>query len=73
MAEKPNLQRDLEVAQSAVAAAISSALAAKAARRLRMSRLAKRISESVDRLVRAEEKARTRLGHPVWTDRLRTR
>lgn len=45
----------------------------RAARRLRMQRLAGRIASSLDRLVRAEERARTRLGHPVWTDRLRTR
>jgi hypothetical protein len=53
--------------------AISPGLAGKAARRLRLQRLARRVTESLDRLVRAEEKARTRLGHPVWTDRLRTR
>ena len=45
----------------------------RAARRLRMTRLAGRIASSLDRLVRAEERARSHLGHPVWTDRLRTR
>ena len=72
MDEKRNSQRDLDATSQAVAV-VPTALAAKAARRLRMERLARRIAESVDRLVRAEERARTRLGHPVWTDRLRTR
>jgi hypothetical protein len=72
MREKPIPQRDPDAEPTAVSA-ISTALTHKAARRLRMQRLAKRIADSVDRLVRAEERARTRLGHPVWTDRLRTR
>ena len=46
---------------------------ARAARRLRMARLGKRIASSLDKLVRAEEQARRKLAVPVWTDRLRTR
>jgi hypothetical protein len=73
MNEKPIRQHDFDAVSAAVTPAVPTALAAKAARRLRMTRLSRRIAESVDRLVRAEEKARARLGHPVWTDRLRTR
>ena len=54
-------------------APIRPAIDDSAARRLRMQRLALRISSSLDQLVRAEERAHGRLGHPVWTDRLRTR
>ena len=70
MADKRSQAKLLEIAPAtAPLAAIDRA----AARRLRLARLSTRIADSLDKLVRAEERARTRLGHPVWTDRLRTR
>jgi hypothetical protein len=67
MSEKSLLQPDVG------ALVLRTAVSDKAVRRLRMARLAKRIADSLDKLVRAEEKARSRIGHPVWADRLRTR